>query len=63
MLATEKAFAAPGVVVIKEVLKADNYELIKLENYKYVSELTTNLAKADAVIVCSDKMTGIFLDL
>ncbi|CAD7960168.1 unnamed protein product [Amoebophrya sp. A25] len=62
LLATEKPFAAGAVTEIEKVLASAGYSMEKLENYTETSELTTALAKADAVIVRSDKINGEILD-
>lgn len=62
LLATEKPFAAGAVKEIEGVLDGAGYSLTKLEDYKATSDLTDALAKAEAVIVRSDKMTGEIMD-
>eukprot|EP00392_Amoebophrya_sp_AT5.2_P007523 g7538.t1 len=62
LLATEKPFAAGAVKEIEGVLAGAGYSLTKLEDYKATSDLTDALAKAEAVIVRSDKMTGEIMD-
>ncbi|CAD7935452.1 unnamed protein product [Amoebophrya sp. A120] len=62
LLATEKPFAGPAVAQIDDVLKHAGYTLEKLENYKDVGELKTALAKSEAAIVRSDKMTAEIMD-
>ena len=62
LLATEKAFAAGAVKSIEEVVAAAGYSLEKLENYTDVQQLKDAVAKCDACIVRSDKMTGEIMD-
>ena len=54
LIATEKAFAAEAVQLLKAELDAAKYEQVWLENYTDVNELYAAVADADAIIIRSD---------
>ena len=62
LVATEKPFAQIAIRQIREVTEAAGFKLTVLENYKSRSELLEVVAKADALIVRSDKVTSEVLD-
>src|SRR5512136_3158797 len=62
LVATEKAFAPIAIKLIREVTIAEGHQIILLENYKYLSELLSAAADADAMIVRSDLVTSDVLD-
>lgn len=62
LVATEKPFAAPAVVGIKNELEAAGNEVVFLEKYTEKSQLLETVADIDAMIVRSDKVTSEVLD-
>ncbi len=62
LVATEKPFAAPAVVGIKNELEAAGNEVVFLEKYTEKSQLLEAVADVDAMIVRSDKVTSEVLD-
>lgn len=62
LVATEKPFAAPAVVGIKNELEAAGNEVVFLEKYTEKSQLLEAVADIDAMIVRSDKVTSEVLD-
>ncbi|CAK9029058.1 D-3-phosphoglycerate dehydrogenase (PGDH) [Durusdinium trenchii] len=62
LLATEKAFAAGAVTKIESVVKAANYTLKKLENYKGKDDLLAAVEGADAMIIRSDIVDAAVLE-
>lgn len=62
LVATEKPFAAPAVVGIKNELEAAGNEVVFLEKYTEKSQLLEAVADIDAMIVRSDKVTSEILD-
>ncbi|PKN78430.1 MAG: 3-phosphoglycerate dehydrogenase [Candidatus Cloacimonetes bacterium HGW-Cloacimonetes-1] len=54
LIATEKAFAAEAVQLLKAELNAAKYEQVWLENYTDVNELYAAVADAEAIIIRSD---------
>ena len=62
LVATEKPFAAPAVVGIKNELEAAGNEVVFLEKYTEKSQLLEAVADIDAMIVRSDKVTSVVLD-
>ncbi len=57
LVATEKPFAPAAVDGLKKVLDKAGYELDLLEKYTSVEELKEAAAKADAMVIRSDKAT------
>ena len=62
LVATEKPFAAPAVVGIKNELEAAGNGVVFLEKYTEKSQLLEAVADIDAMIVRSDKVTSEVLD-
>ena len=62
LVATEKPFAAPAVVGIKNELEAAGNEVVFLEKYTEKQQLLDAVADADAMIIRSDKVTPEVLD-
>lgn len=62
LVATEKPFAAIAVEGIRKVVEGNGHELVLLEKYTAVEELTAAVGDVDALIVRSDKVTATLLD-
>lgn len=62
LVATEKPFAAIAVEGIRKVVEGNGHELVLLEKYSAVEELTAAVGDVDALIVRSDKVTATLLD-
>ncbi len=62
LVATEKPFAAIAVEGIRKVVEGNGHELVLLEKYTAVEELTAAVSDVDALIVRSDKVTATLLD-
>lgn len=56
LVATDKPFAKPAVVGIKEAIEKAGYEMILLEKYKEKANLLKAVENVDAMIVRSDKV-------
>ena len=62
LIATEKPFAAVAVDGMRKVIEDAGYELMLLEKYTSKKDLLDAVAKADALIVRSDKVDAEVLD-
>ena len=62
LVATEKPFATIAVEGIRKVVEGNGHELVLLEKYTAVEELTAAVGDVDALIVRSDKVTATLLD-
>lgn len=62
LIATDKPFAAVAVNGIRDIVKAQGYELVLLEKYTSQDELVAAVADVDAMIIRSDKATKEVID-
>lgn len=62
LIATEKPFAAPAVVGIKNELEAAGHKVCFLEKYDNQAQLLEAVVDVDAMIIRSDKITQKVLD-